>query len=172
MGVENEADSLFQTVQGNHKNIADNYLSMKAYAVTAKDKLKEYVMKGKGRNLSSIGDLLASVAERSNIKIPKAEGIGAGAAKIPSIFSGRMCKVDNSVSKINGLVNEYASLINMCRARWPMGLGKYLLSKLEQSMLAKGVLKVDKLSNNAQRAGNFVFINGHAVGLSNKLYDF
>merc|ERR1712146_812433 len=78
---------------------------------------------------------------------------------------GKKIKVSNSVTKINGLVNEYTGVINAVRARWPMGLGKYLLLKLEESMLGKGVLQVDKVSNHA---GNFVFLNGRAVGLSNK----
>merc|ERR1711904_748567 len=49
------------------------------------------------------------------------------------------------------------------------GLGKYLLLKLEASMSAKGVLQVDKVEGHS---GNWVFVNGHAVGLSNKLNDF
>jgi len=36
-------------------------------------------------------------------------------------------------------------------------------------MLAKGVLQVDKVGG---KAGNFVFVNGRTVGLSNKLNDF
>merc|ERR1712100_410516 len=51
----------------------------------------------------------------------------------------------------------------------PMGLGKYLLNKLEHSMHKKGVLQVDKIEG---KPGNFVFMNGHAVGLSNKFNDF
>merc|ERR1712054_513134 len=77
--------------------------------------------------------------------------------------------VSNSVSKINALVNEYTNTVNSVGQRWSMGLGKYLLSKLEESMLAKGVLQVDKIDS---KSGNFVFLNGHAVGLSNKLNDF
>merc|ERR1712185_757421 len=77
--------------------------------------------------------------------------------------------VDNSVTKINGLVNEYIRQANTCRKQWTMGLGKYLLTKLESSMHGKGVLQVDKVSSHS---GNWVFINGHAVGLSNKLNDF
>merc|ERR1712225_113632 len=46
---------------------------------------------------------------------------------------------------------------------------KYLLDKLEVAMLAKGVLQVDKVND---RHGNFVYVNGHTVGLSNKLSDF
>merc|ERR1712196_284415 len=114
------------TVQGSHAKIADNYLSLKAYAITASDKLSKYVMAGKG-------------------------------------------KVDNSVRKINGLVNEFVTVANSCRERWPMGLGKYLLLKLQASMQKKGVLQVDKLSGHS---GNWVFMNGHAVGLSNKMNDF
>merc|ERR1711988_1521878 len=107
--VETAADNLFKTIQGSHQKIADNYLSLKAYSVTAGDKIK----------------------------------------------------VSNTVTKINGLVNEYTGVITAVRARWPMGLGKYLLLKLEESMLGKGVLQVDKVSNHA---GNWVFLNGRAVG--------
>jgi hypothetical protein len=167
--VEAAADNLFATIQGSHQKIADNYLSLKAYAVTAGDKLKDYVIKGKGKNLSSLGDLLTTVAGLSAVKVPKAEGIGSGASTIPAIFTAKKIKVSSSVTKINGLVNEYTGVINAVRARWPMGLGKYLLLKLEESMLGKGVLQVDKVSNHA---GNWVFLNGRAVGLSNKLNDF
>merc|ERR1711970_982505 len=167
--VEHTADKLFKTIQGSHQKIADNYLSLKAYAVTAGDKLKDYVIKGKGKNLSSLGDLLTTVAGLSSVKAQKAEGLGAGAKTIPAIFSSRKVKVKAMLTKINGLVNEYTGVINAMRARWPMGLGKYLLLKLEESMLTKGVLQVDKVSNHA---GNWVFLNGRAVGLSNKLNDF
>jgi hypothetical protein len=127
------------------------------------------VIKGKGRNLSSLGDLLVSIASLSAVKVHKAEGIGAGASSVPAIFSASSIKVDDSVNKINGLANEYTGVAAAVRARWSMGLGKYLLMKAEQSMLGKGVLQVDKLSD---KTGNFVFVNGHAVGLSNKLNDF
>merc|ERR1719456_68883 len=167
--VESAADNLFKTIQGSHQKIADNYLSLKAYAVTAGDKLKDYVIKGKGKNLSSLGDLLTTVAGLSAVKAQKAEGLGAGAKSIPAIFSSKKVKVKAMLTKINGLVNEYTGVINAVRARWPMGLGKYLLLKLEESMLTKGVLQVDKVSNHA---GNWVFLNGRAVGLSNKLNDF
>merc|ERR1712100_258432 len=36
--VEKYADMAFKTIQGDHQKIADNYLSLKAYAVTANDK--------------------------------------------------------------------------------------------------------------------------------------
>merc|ERR1712023_425161 len=38
--VENTADKLFATIQGNHQKLADNYLSLKAYAVSAAPELK------------------------------------------------------------------------------------------------------------------------------------
>merc|ERR1711934_1089209 len=60
--VENMADNVFALVQGNRQKIADNYLSLKAYSATAADKIEDYLAKGKGRNLSSIGDLLKTVA--------------------------------------------------------------------------------------------------------------
>merc|ERR1712093_439310 len=167
--VERTADKLFKTIQGNHKKIADNYLSLKAYAATCADKLKEYVAKGKGRNLSSLGDLLNSVTALSPVRAGKAEGIGAGASKLQPIFGGKTIKVDNAPTKINALVDEYMGVVTAVRRRWPMGIGKYLLMRTESSMQGKGVLQVDKVAN---KAGNWVFVNGRAVGLSSKLNDF
>merc|ERR1719482_1964778 len=57
--VERAADNVFNILEGKRQKIADNYLSFKAYAVSAADKVEDYVAKGKGRALSSIGDLLA-----------------------------------------------------------------------------------------------------------------
>jgi hypothetical protein len=167
--VESTADNLFKMIQGNHKTIADNYLSMKAYSSTASDKLVKYVTNGKGKNLSSIGDLLINVAALSKVKPSKSLGIGAGSKKIKNIFSMSKIPVQGSYTLVNGLVNEYTSVTNACRLRWPMGLGKYLLGRLEASMLKKGVLQVDKLQG---KPGNYVFMNGRALGLSNKLNSF
>merc|ERR1712054_89600 len=167
--VERTGDKLFRLIQGNHKKIADNYLSLKAYAATCADKLKEYVAKGKGRNLSSLGDLLNSVTGLAPVRAGKAEGLGAGASSLKPIFGGRVIKVPNAPSKINALVDEYMGVVTAVRRRWPMGIGKYLLMKTESSMQGKGVLQVDKVAN---KAGNWVFVNGRAVGLSSKLNDF
>jgi hypothetical protein len=166
--VEEYADKTFATIQGKHGKIADNYLSLKAYAVTAEDKITAYVGKGKGKNLSSLGDLLVNVAALSSVKPGKAEGISPSSS-IKAPFSGKNVAVKNSVNKINGLVNEFVNVANGVRERWPMGLGKYLLFKLNASMAGKGCLQVDKID---EKSGNWVFLNGHAVGLSNKLNDF
>merc|ERR1712096_246355 len=167
--VENMADNVFRLVQGNRQKIADNYLSLKAYAATAADKITDYLSKGKGRNLMSVGDLLQTVAALSTVKAHPAAGEGFGSPKIPLIFSGKNVKINGAVSKINGLVNEYIKTIGQVRSRWPMGLGKYLIAKLETSTQSTGALEVDKV---ADKAGNYVFVNGHAVGLSSKLSDF
>merc|ERR1711998_356994 len=166
--VEKMADVAFKTIQGDHGKIADNYLSLKAYAVTAEDAITKYVGQGKGKNLSSLGDLLTNIAGLSDVTVEKEEGLSP-TGHLKSIFTGGEIEVDGSVSKINGLVNEYVKVCNGVRQRWPMGLGKYLLNKLEMSMVKKGVLQVDKIDG---KNGNYVFINGHAVGLSNKLNDF
>merc|ERR1711959_108399 len=169
-GIDRAANNVFKIVNGKRKKNADNYLSLKAYAVASADLVVDYRKKGKnGRNLSSVGDLLQTVAALGAVKPPKAEGLGMGGKTIPSIFTGKKIKVGGQVAAINGLVNEYATSCAQVRARWPMGLGKYLLDKLEQSMLAKGVLQVDKVQG---KAGNFVYMNGRSVGLSNKLNDF
>merc|ERR1711934_286082 len=166
--VEKYADMAFKTISGNHAKIADNYLSLKAYAVTASDNLSEYTRKGQGKNLSSLGDLLNSIAALSAVKPQKAEGISPN-GELPLLFSTTKVKVANKVTKINGMVNEFIDTANTVRMRWPMGLGKYLLNKLEASMNGKGVLQVDKID---EKQGNWVFLNGHSVGLSNKLNDF
>merc|ERR1719389_860207 len=165
--VEKYADMAFKTISGNHAKIADNYLSLKAYAVTASDNLSEYTRKGQGKNLSSLGDLLNSIAALSAVKPQKYEGLSPN-GELPLLFTTKV-KVDNKVTKINGMVNEFVDTANTVRMRWPMGLGKYLLNKLEASMNGKGVLQVDKID---EKQGNWVFLNGHSVGLSNKLNDF
>merc|ERR1712054_759353 len=125
--------------------------------------------KGEGRAMSSIGDLLETIGALGAVKAKPAEGLGMGGDVLPSIFSGDEIKVSNAVAAINGLVNEYTEACVQVRQRWPMGLGKYLMDKLEESMTDKGVLQVDKVEG---KSGNFVYVNGRSVGLSNKLSDF
>merc|ERR1712196_665246 len=115
--VEAMADNVFKAVQEGRHKTADNFLSLKAYATTAADKITDYLAKGKGRNLASIGDLLQTVAVE-NVKVAPAQGEGFGAAELPLLFSGEEVKVDNSVSKINGLVNEYIKTMGRVKARW------------------------------------------------------
>merc|ERR1711871_1797068 len=167
--AEKAADNVFNILQGKRQFIADNYLSLKAYAIAAADKIQDYRESGKGLALSSIGDLLVTVGALGAVKAPAAEGLGMGGDTIPAIFSSKSIKVSGAVAEINGLVNEFTTSSKQVRERWPLGLGKYLLDKLEVSMSGKGVLQVDKVDG---KAGNYVFLNGHTVGLSNKLGDF
>jgi hypothetical protein len=167
--VERAADDVFKLIEGKRQVVADNYLSLKAYAVSAADEVEDYVTKGQGRGLSSIGDLLVTIGSMSAVHAPAKEGLGMGGEVLPTIFSGDTVHVSGAVAAINGLVDEFTDAAVQVRERWPMGLGKYLLSKLEVSMMDKGVLQVDKVEG---KAGNFVFINGRSVGLSNKLSDF
>merc|ERR1711998_640083 len=146
--------------------IADNYLSLKAYAMAAGDTIADYMGKGKGRFLSSIGDLLQTVGGLSDVDIVPAAGMGFGTGSIELLFAGgpgATIKVPTKRTKINALVNEYVDTLAQVRERWPMGLGKYLLSRVEIGMMGTGLLEVDKV---ADKSGNFVFVNGHAVGLS------
>merc|ERR1711975_185926 len=144
--VEHAADNVFKIIEGKRHKIADNYLSLKAYAVAAADKVDDYVSAGKGRGLSCIGDLLETIAGLGAVKPKPAEGLGLGGTELMNIFSGESIKVPGAVASINGLVNE-----------------------LEASMMDKGVLQVDKVEG---KPGNYVFINGRSVGLSNKMSDF
>merc|ERR1712086_1101375 len=126
-------------------------------------------MGGKGRNLSSLGDMLKTIGDMKDVKALAAKGVGFGGKKIELPFSSKMVAADASVSKVNGLVNEYLALMTGVKERNPLGLGKYLIAKLEVAMQGTGALEVDKISD---KAGNFVFVNAHAVGLSSKLSDF
>jgi len=167
--VEKMADAVFATVNSNRQQIADNYVSLKAYAVAAADALEDSQKKKGSRNLAAVGDLVKSVAALSDIPAGEAEGVGAGADEIPQVFSGKKLKVANPVNKINFMVNEYVGVLSECKQRWPLGLGKYLLSRIDLNMQKKGILEVDKIEG---KLGNFVFINAHSVGLSSKLPEF
>jgi len=167
--VENMADNVFKAQQEDRQKIADNYLSLKAYTAAAADKIADYLQKGKGRNLSSVGDLLNSISAVSGTRTKPAQGPGFGGDSIPLVFSGATVKVDNAISKINGLVNEYIDEISQVKSRWRLGLGAYLIAKLEIAMGKAGALEVDKIEG---KAGNYVFMNAHSVGLSSKLSDF
>merc|ERR1712216_441463 len=119
--VESMANKAFALVQGNRQKIADNYLSLKAYAASAADKVADAVAKGKGKNLASIGDLLQSAALLASVKPGKEEGVGAGASSIPLIFSAKNVKIANPVNKINFLVDEYISLLGQVQSRFAHG---------------------------------------------------
>jgi hypothetical protein len=166
--VEEYADMMFKTIQGKHGKIADNYLSLKAYAITAQDDVDDMVAKGKGKTISSIGSLLQNIADLSDVKPAKAEGISPS-SEIPLVFSSGTVKIDNSVNKINNLVNEFTTVANTIREQYPMGLGKYLLFKLEGAMTKKGALSVGRVHG---KSGNFVMVDAHAVGLSSRLKSF
>merc|ERR1712216_961891 len=132
-GLDRAADRVLRTVSGKRHKMADNYLSLKAYSVAAADKVIDYTAKGKGRNLSSIGDLVQTIGALGAAHAVKAQGLGMGGSTIRSVFSGKTVKVGNSLAAVKGL-------------------GKYLMDKLEVSMLSKGVLQVDKIGG---KKGNF-----------------
>merc|ERR1711881_611916 len=125
--------------------------------------------KNSGRGLSSVGDFLTTVASLSQVRTKPWEGPGAGGKKLLPLFGGKTIKVSQSWSKTNGLCNEYTKAMTMVRQRWPLGLGHYLLGKVQSSMRKNGLLTVGKV---AGKSGQHVFINGHQIGLSNKLSDF
>jgi hypothetical protein len=167
--IERMANGVYKTIQGGRHKVADNYLSLKAYAATGKDAITDYMKKSKRSGLSSIGDLLVTVGRLSKVKVKKSEGVGAGAKTLPAIFGGKKMKMKNAVSSINFLVNEYTRTLTSVQQRWPMGLGKYLLAKVESNMQKSGILEVDRLPGKSK---NFVFVNAQQVGLSSKLSDF
>merc|ERR1719199_899771 len=164
--IERAADKVFAAVNGNRQKIADNYLSLKAYCVAARFKWNDYRRKAK-QPLVSIGDLCVTLGGMSRIVPKAAPGIGLGRKTILPLFGGKVIKGAGAVKKINGLVNEYMQTVTTVRNRWPFGIGKYLLARLEASMQGRGCLEVSKVGRNQA-----VFINARAVGLSNRLNDF
>jgi len=167
--VERMADNVFKSVQQKRGTIANNYLSVKGYAGAAKTAIVAYIMRGRGRGLSSIGDFLKTVAFQSSVRTKAAEGVGAGLSKLKPVFGGKLIPTVKELSKVNGLVNEYMQIFTQVRMRWRMGLGKYLLGKLAEAMQKKGILTVGKKSG---ASGQFVYVAGHALGLSSQVGSF
>jgi len=166
--VERMADAVYQTFNTNRKTIANNYLSVKGYAGAAQDNIIDYVQKGENA-LLSIGDFMQSVAMIAKVKVKAEEGVSAGAGAIKTPFEGSLVKEVKGINDVNGLTNEFMSVYNAVRARWSQGLGKYLLVKLADSMAKDGILQVGK---SRDHAGQWVYPNGKALGLSNKVGEF
>merc|ERR1711959_472511 len=83
--LDRSADRVLRTVNGKRHKMADNSLPLKAYSVPAADKVIDYTAKGKGKNLSSIGDLLRTIGALGAVKAPKAQGLGMGGSTIRSV---------------------------------------------------------------------------------------
>merc|ERR1711998_786569 len=167
--VERMADQVFKGVQQNRATIANNYLSVKGYAGSAKNSIVTFIQCGRGKALSSVGDFLQTVAFSAVIRTKAAEGVGAGATKLNPAFGGGIIPAVKELSKVNGLVNEYMRILTAVRMRWRMGLGKYLLGRLAEAMQKKGILAVGKKSG---ASGQFVYVSGHALGLSSQVDSF
>merc|ERR1711964_254525 len=161
--LERAADRVFKTIKQNRAKIADNYLALKAYCGASAGKIIDYTTKGRGRGLNSVGDFLTTIASLSVVRTKGAEGLGAGGKSVPPLFGGKKQKVSNALD------NEYSKALALVRQRWPYGLGHYLLGKIQASMQGPGLLAIGKV---ADKAGQFVYVNGRAIGLSNKLSDF
>merc|ERR1711871_478074 len=167
--VEHMANTVLDAVLEDRQTIANNYLSLKGYAGAAQDKVIDYVQKGQGKGLGSMGDLLQAVAIAADIKTEPALGISAGAGEIMPAFGGSIVPDVSDVSKVNGLADEYFKVKQTVDGAYPYGLGKYLLGKFSEAMAKGGVLTVGKKGDNA---GQWVMINSEAVGLSSSMEAF
>merc|ERR1712146_396546 len=97
---------------------------------------------------------------------PSLPRVLAGAGALIAPFSGDLVPEVSEINKVNGLVDEYMAIYSACRMRWPYGLGKYLLEKLSHAMTKDGVLTVGAKEG---ASGQWVYISGKSVGLSNRL---
>lgn len=172
--VEKAADVVFAKANGNRQRIADNYMSVKAYCTAARQQLQDYnlaryKMKTSGDYLVSIGDFCLTIAKLAKLRPRPAFGIGMGRKIVLPLFGSSSFKVAGTLKMVNGIVNEYMQVVTQVRNRWGMGIGKYLLKKLESSMQSKGCLVIARKGSKRKQK---VYINARAVGLSNKLEDF
>merc|ERR1711871_1448920 len=167
--VEHMANTVLDAVLEDRQTIANNYLSLKGYAGAAQDKIIDYVQKGQGKGLGSMGDLLQAVAIAADIKTKPTLGISAGAGEIMPAFGGSIVPDVADVSKVNGLADEYFQVKGNVDLAYPYGLGKYLLGKFSEAMAKGGVLSVGEKGDNA---GQWVMINSEAVGLSSSMEAF
>merc|ERR1712167_415822 len=92
-----------------------------------------------------------------------------GAQRLEVMSDNVYAAIKGNRGKTAGLCNEYTKSMTLVRQRWPLGLGHYLLGKVQASMQKNGLLTVGKVTG---KSGQMVFVNGHAIGLSNKLADF
>lgn len=167
--VERMADTVLKTVVGDRSTIANNYLSVKGYAGAAADTIMDYIQKGEGKGLSSIGDFLQAVAVTSAVKTKPSQGLTAGSGTLEAAFGGELIHEVKDITKVNGLVDEYSKIFTTVNGRWPFGLGRYLLSKLSDSMAKGGILKIGAKSGSS---GQYVHVDGKALGLSHKMGEF
>merc|ERR1719160_1614456 len=86
-GLDRAADRVLRTVSGKRHKMADNYLSLKAYSVAAVDKVIDYTAKGKGRNLSSICDLIQTIGALGAAHAVKGRNLSSIGDLIQSVFS-------------------------------------------------------------------------------------
>lgn len=167
--IEKMANQVFKASSKERQHIANNYLALKAYCASGSSKILTYTTANSGRGMSSVGDALATIASFSGSRTKGSRGIAGGLKSIMPLFGGKKIKGDSAISRYNGLVDEYTRIMTFVRRRWPYGLGRYLLSKLEQSMQKTGALKYTKL---AGKNGQHVIVNARAIGLSNRMHDF
>lgn len=165
---EKSADRIFNQIIAKRATISDNYMSLKAYALGAQDAVSDYITKGNGVGLSAIGDFLETTGNLGALQCKPMEGVGMGGDTVPGIFSGQQMHVDGEPSLVDCLTNEYIDVLNQVNMRWSMGIGSYLMNKLEMAMQQRGVLMVAPIEG---KTGSYVYINGPSIGLSNKMTD-
>merc|ERR1711988_779700 len=133
--VEHMANTVLDAVLEDRQTIANNYLSLKGYAGAAQDKIIDYVQKGHGKGLGSIGDLLQAMAISADIKTEPALGILLALARsclpsgalssLMSLMSPRSTASLTSTSRLSRLSTAHthtawASTCSASSARpWP-----------------------------------------------------
>jgi hypothetical protein len=167
--IEKMANQVFKASSKKRQHIANNYLALKAYCSAGASKVLTYTTTNSGRGMSSVGDALATIASFSGSRTKGSRGVSGGLKSIMPLFGGKKIKSDSAIARYNGLVDEYSRIMTFVRRRWPYGLGRYLLGKLEESMQKTGLLKYTNLSG---KSGKSVVVDAKAIGLSNRMHDF
>jgi len=170
MKVERRAHEWWSNMEGNRRVVAKNYLQLKAY-VSVAHKMAFALMSKSDVGLMSLGDLMMALQQRVKSHPKAAVGMGMGSKKGAPLLHGSPSVLRDAVGNINGLVDEYSDVMASLRGRWRMGIGRYVLEQLDQSMHQRGVLRVRRplgataLSREMQR----VTISPKAVGLEDQI---
>merc|ERR1711890_82365 len=102
--MEAHAEHAFRSVLKKRKQVATNYLNLKAYVGAAAGSIKDLKIGGKSTRLNALGDLLQTMVQLAHVKPKMVQGLGLGGTKLQGLFSGKQLKVRGVKSKVNGLV--------------------------------------------------------------------
>lgn len=164
--IEDRADVWFGNLDHTRRTIAKNYLQLLAYT-SVTPKLSRSAMVVGHTGLLSLGDLLLTVQKRQMKPIVQV-GVGMGSDTATPMFGASSRQIHDAVGRINEVLRDYTQVFRVLRARWRLGVGRYVLGKVEAAMMRQGVLRVEHQLGKDPT----VAMNSMAIGLQDQLSTF